>query len=55
MREVQYTVYARHGVWLLPEVQLVGRWAPAELAALAAPPAEAAAGPRDDARDAVGA
>jgi UDP-N-acetylmuramate dehydrogenase len=38
MRLIQDTVYAQTGVWLEPEVQLVGRWEPAALAALAAPP-----------------
>ncbi|HZS02916.1 MAG TPA: UDP-N-acetylmuramate dehydrogenase [Chloroflexota bacterium] len=43
MRRVQEVVYARMGVWLIPEVQLVGRWRPEELAALATPvPAGAA-------------
>lgn len=37
MRRIQDTVYTRFGVWLVPEVQLVGRWSAAELAALAAP------------------
>ena len=39
MRQIQDAVYARTGVWLLPEVQLVGRWDPSQLAALAAPSA----------------
>jgi hypothetical protein len=43
MRRIQDTVYARFGVWLVPEVQLVGRWSPAELAALAAPALASAA------------
>jgi UDP-N-acetylmuramate dehydrogenase len=43
MRRIQDTVYARFGVWLVPEVQLVGRWSAAELAALAAPPPAAVA------------
>ncbi|HLI27750.1 MAG TPA: UDP-N-acetylmuramate dehydrogenase [Chloroflexota bacterium] len=37
MRIAQDAVYARTGIWLRPEVQLVGRWDPAELAALAGP------------------
>jgi UDP-N-acetylmuramate dehydrogenase len=37
MRRIQDTVYTRFDVWLVPEVQLVGRWSTAELAALAAP------------------
>jgi UDP-N-acetylmuramate dehydrogenase len=38
MRLMQDSVYAHAGVWLVPEVQLVGRWGPDELGALAAPP-----------------
>ncbi|MBX5490687.1 MAG: UDP-N-acetylmuramate dehydrogenase [Chloroflexi bacterium] len=37
MRVAQDAVYRQTGIWLRPEVQLVGRWTPAELAALAAP------------------
>jgi UDP-N-acetylmuramate dehydrogenase len=37
MRLMQDAVYARCGVWLVPEVQLVGRWRPEDLAALAGP------------------
>ncbi len=37
MRRVQDAVYAQTGVWLVPEVQLVGRWRPEELAALNGP------------------
>ena len=37
MRLAQDTVWERHGVWLRPEVQLVGAWDPRELAALAGP------------------
>jgi UDP-N-acetylmuramate dehydrogenase len=38
MRLVQDRVYAQSGIWLVPEVELVGRWTAEELAALAAPP-----------------
>jgi hypothetical protein len=38
MRAMQDTVYARTGTWLVPEVQLIGRWPPEALAALAGPP-----------------
>ena len=37
MRRAQDAVYREHGIWLHPEVQLVGRWPCAALAALAAP------------------
>ncbi|HLH21103.1 MAG TPA: UDP-N-acetylmuramate dehydrogenase [Chloroflexota bacterium] len=37
MRTVQDAVYAQTGIWLVPEVQLVGRWPRAALAGLAAP------------------
>ncbi|MFN8637766.1 MAG: UDP-N-acetylmuramate dehydrogenase [Chloroflexota bacterium] len=37
IRAAQIAVWERFGVWLRPEVQLVGRWSPDELAALAAP------------------
>jgi len=37
MRKVQHAVYAMMGVWLLPEVQLVGRWSEDDLASLATP------------------
>lgn len=37
MRVAQDAVYARFGVWLQPEVQLVGRWTAEDLAALAGP------------------
>jgi UDP-N-acetylmuramate dehydrogenase len=38
MRAMQDEVYAQAGVWLVPEVQLIGRWPREALAALAAPP-----------------
>jgi UDP-N-acetylmuramate dehydrogenase len=41
MRAAQDAVYARFGVWLRPEVQLVGRWPADGLAALAQPRAGA--------------
>ena len=44
MRCIQDTVYTRFGVWLVPEVQLVGRWSAAEPAALAAPAPTAVGG-----------
>jgi UDP-N-acetylmuramate dehydrogenase len=45
MRAMQDAVYAQAGVWLAPEVQLVGRWPGEALAALAAPPAAGGRGP----------
>jgi UDP-N-acetylmuramate dehydrogenase len=49
MRRIQDAVYGRFGVWLVPEVQLVGRWSPAELAALAGPtPAAVASGAAEE-------
>jgi UDP-N-acetylmuramate dehydrogenase len=39
IRMAQTAVWEQAGVWLHPEVQLVGAWDPAEAAALAAPPA----------------
>ncbi|HZS02087.1 MAG TPA: UDP-N-acetylmuramate dehydrogenase [Chloroflexota bacterium] len=44
MRAMQDAVYAQTGIWLEPEVQLVGRWPPEALAALA--PSREAASPR---------
>lgn len=41
IRLMQDEVWARFGVWLRPEVQLVGPWDPALLAALAGPPERA--------------
>ncbi len=38
-RVMQDRVYEQTSVWLVPEVQLAGRWAAAQVAALAAPPA----------------
>jgi len=38
MRQAQTAVWEQFGVWLHPEVQLVGRWDPADLQALATPP-----------------
>jgi UDP-N-acetylmuramate dehydrogenase len=38
---VQKTVWADARVWLIPEVQFVGRWQPSELDALYEPPDEA--------------
>jgi UDP-N-acetylmuramate dehydrogenase len=40
MRAMQDAVYAGFAIWLEPEVQLIGRWPAAALAALAAPPRE---------------
>lgn len=37
MREAQDAVSQATGVWLVPEVQLIGRWPPEQLAALAGP------------------
>jgi len=37
MREVQRAVYAMAGLWLLPEVQLIGRWSADDLASLTTP------------------
>jgi UDP-N-acetylmuramate dehydrogenase len=39
MRQAQQAVWQQFGIWLHPEVQLVGRWDPAEVGELAAPPA----------------
>ncbi|MGI9145505.1 MAG: UDP-N-acetylmuramate dehydrogenase [Chloroflexota bacterium] len=36
MRQAQDGVYARSGVWLSPEIELLGRWSPAEQQALRA-------------------
>ena len=38
IRLAQDAVWDRHGIWLTPEVQLVGEWDPADLARLAGPP-----------------
>jgi UDP-N-acetylmuramate dehydrogenase len=37
MRQAQNTVYERTGIWLRPEIELFGRWATDEIAALRAP------------------
>jgi len=37
MRHIQITVHEHHGVWLYPEVQLIGRWPRAAVEALNAP------------------
>jgi UDP-N-acetylmuramate dehydrogenase len=42
MRQAQEAVWQQFGIWLHPEVQLVGRWDPDEVAALASPPETAA-------------
>jgi UDP-N-acetylmuramate dehydrogenase len=42
IRLAQQAVWDRFGIWLHPEVQLVGRWDPRDLAALAGPPERAA-------------
>jgi UDP-N-acetylmuramate dehydrogenase len=38
MKHVQSTVWQRHGVWLKPELQLMGRFAEDEVGGLSAPP-----------------
>jgi UDP-N-acetylmuramate--alanine ligase len=43
MRQAQIAVWQQFGVWLHPEVQLVGAWDPAELRALTVPPEGASA------------
>jgi UDP-N-acetylmuramate dehydrogenase len=43
MRLAQDAVWKRFGIWLTPEVQLVGRWDPRDLAALAGPDGRALA------------
>jgi UDP-N-acetylmuramate dehydrogenase len=40
MRTAQATVWERFGIWLRPEIQLVGAWAPADLDALRGPDGE---------------
>ncbi|MCC7369999.1 MAG: UDP-N-acetylmuramate--L-alanine ligase [Chloroflexi bacterium] len=40
MRQAQVAVWEQFGVWLHPEVQLVGTWEPADLQVLNGPPAE---------------
>jgi UDP-N-acetylenolpyruvoylglucosamine reductase len=37
MRLAQETVFERFGVWLLPEIELFGRWSVAARAALQGP------------------
>jgi UDP-N-acetylmuramate dehydrogenase len=43
MRLAQNAVWEEFGIWLIPEVQLVGRWDPCDLAALAGPTGRARA------------
>jgi UDP-N-acetylmuramate dehydrogenase len=44
IRLAQDTVWGQFGIWLHPEVQLVGQWDPRDVAALAGPPEQAARG-----------
>jgi len=41
IRLAQAAVWDAHGIWLTPEVQLVGPWDPRDLAGLAGPPGRA--------------
>jgi UDP-N-acetylmuramate dehydrogenase len=41
IRLAQDAVWDQHGIWLTPEVQLVGAWDPRDLAALAGPARQA--------------
>jgi len=45
IRLAQEAVWAKSGMWLRPEIQLVGGWRPAQLAALDGPPGERDASP----------
>lgn len=40
IRLAQDAVWSHHGIWLTPEVQLVGAWDPGDLAGLAGPPGQ---------------
>ena len=42
IRLAQSAVWDAHGIWLTPEVQLVGAWDPRDLAALSGPPGQVA-------------